>query len=284
MKYLTKYEYYMIPQGNGSVRDTFINAMVKLTEDEAINYVTERCSEWLEYPTKINRRVHTDTDHFRSKPVHRVSRDCVNYYTLIMDNSPEWKDYPKRSNSFICSMNTSNYNGTSYIVIPRNGSKWGVCDSTDIYDAFFKGFESIGLEISQDVTSFLEALYNIAEKYDIQLSEKNYEDLKSQIEQLDKILTYRKTTSNNDIEIAPIMQGDMWQKMLKIFDPNINKFNLFNLEQLYNRDKHGLDIDYRYEVWTDSPCLFVKGQHNTTIKVPFMERLEQMTGKMKYLR
>ena len=33
----------------------------------------------------------------------RVSANSLNYYTLLIDNDPRWKPYPKRSESFIFS-------------------------------------------------------------------------------------------------------------------------------------------------------------------------------------
>jgi uncharacterized LabA/DUF88 family protein len=76
----------------------------------------------------------------------RISANTHNYYTLIMDNSPDWKQYPKRSRSLICSTDKSyadNFgDGESYSVYPQNGASIGVCPGGDIWGAgFYKGHD-----------------------------------------------------------------------------------------------------------------------------------------------
>ena len=63
------------------------------------------------------------------KKYNRTSQNSYNYYTTIMSNVSEWSEYPKRSESLICSTaydDASGY-GSTFIVIPKDGSKWGVC-------------------------------------------------------------------------------------------------------------------------------------------------------------
>ena len=65
----------------------------------------------------------------------RVSANTENYYTLMIDNSPNWEGYPKRSKSIICSSSKSGASGYGnvYRVIPKNGAKIGVCSSDDFW-------------------------------------------------------------------------------------------------------------------------------------------------------
>jgi hypothetical protein len=67
----------------------------------------------------------------------RKSRNTKNYYTLMFDNLPSWRDYPKRSRSLICSSNkrvAGNY-GDIYVILPFNGAKIAVCPANDIWDS-----------------------------------------------------------------------------------------------------------------------------------------------------
>lgn len=63
-----------------------------------------------------------------------------NLYTMLMSEIlPSWREYPKRSNSFICTNSTkySNYYGTDrYHIIPLENQKIAVCSDSDIWGAF----------------------------------------------------------------------------------------------------------------------------------------------------
>ncbi len=66
----------------------------------------------------------------------RKSENTTNYYTLLMDNSPYMKGWPKRSNSLICSTRrrTAESYGTAYAIFPYNGTKIAVCPGGDLWD------------------------------------------------------------------------------------------------------------------------------------------------------
>src|SRR5574344_698462 len=71
----------------------------------------------------------------------RRSTDTNNYYTEILDNSPDWRDYPKRSKSFICSVAQARAKSCSnghdfYVVLPLNDPVIGVCGTNDIWYGF----------------------------------------------------------------------------------------------------------------------------------------------------
>jgi len=76
----------------------------------------------------------------------RTSANTQNYYTLWMDNSEDWADYPKRSKSLICTndlSNTANY-GDSYIIIPEDNAKIGICPGEDLWYSFPAQLKYIG--------------------------------------------------------------------------------------------------------------------------------------------
>lgn len=69
----------------------------------------------------------------------RKSANTLNYYTLIIDNSPRWSKFPKRSQSFVCSTSkaTAGAYGTAlFAVFPFNGTPIGICPRNDIWDSF----------------------------------------------------------------------------------------------------------------------------------------------------
>lgn len=74
----------------------------------------------------------------------RLSAWTSNYYTLWIDNRPEWSDFPKRSKSLVCSKSQyradlygDHPGGATYAVLPCNEySKIGVCPKVDIWESF----------------------------------------------------------------------------------------------------------------------------------------------------
>lgn len=66
----------------------------------------------------------------------RKSANTSNYYTLLIDNSPYFEGWPKRSKSLICSTwhrYASDY-GRLYAIFPFDGVKIAVCHSKDIWE------------------------------------------------------------------------------------------------------------------------------------------------------
>ncbi len=92
----------------------------------------------------------------------RESRNTLNHYTLLMDNLPSWKNYPKRSKSIIC---TTDYNGTTnygrrFRVIPETSSMIGICSKGDLWFSFPK----IPFETMNDFNFFLEKIWDISKE------------------------------------------------------------------------------------------------------------------------
>ena len=72
----------------------------------------------------------------------RVSVNTSNHYTVIFDNHPEMKDFPKRSKSLICSTSFSKASDYSerysepFIVLPTNDSTVGFTGEQDIWNTY----------------------------------------------------------------------------------------------------------------------------------------------------
>jgi hypothetical protein len=65
----------------------------------------------------------------------RKSQNTSNWYTLIIDNSPKYKNYPKRSQSLICTndIEIAKAYGSPMAVIPFNDAKIGIVNNRDIW-------------------------------------------------------------------------------------------------------------------------------------------------------
>jgi hypothetical protein len=75
----------------------------------------------------------------------RTSANTKNYYTIWMDNNPEWKDYPQRSKSLICSSSYSTADGfgSVQLIIPADMNKIGICLEHDLWRTFTRLFSTL---------------------------------------------------------------------------------------------------------------------------------------------
>jgi hypothetical protein len=190
----------------------------------------------------IQRIISTFNDDFGviyPKKGERESRNTNNIYTLIINESPKWKMYPKRE--VICS--SEKYNSV-YSVFPFNGAKIGVCKDYDMWGSFSKlGFSA---------PIFNEALENVLKLFNkkMPMSYAELENTTSDIS-IDDIDWYRITKAYyDDIErlIEPSHETLFDLIMYAYGDPKTNGFKLKKIGDMLPEGK---------EVWTDSPCLFI---------------------------
>lgn len=69
----------------------------------------------------------------------RKSLAGPNFITLLVDSSDEWKDYPKRSESFICSTSlgyASKFGPSKYLMIPTDKSMIAIAPKDDFWYSF----------------------------------------------------------------------------------------------------------------------------------------------------
>ena len=145
MKYLNIFEDSEIWRNRRKKTVTkYKRAMKKMSLEETADFIVENCQEYLKTPAKIMRGIDDNYDYFYSVPVKRYSRDNSNHYSMIMDNAVQWKDYPKRTKSFICSTNEVILGVYEYYVIPLDGAKFGIAQTYDIFWAFREGLKEFG--------------------------------------------------------------------------------------------------------------------------------------------
>ena len=153
--------------------DKYKNAMNILNLDDAVSFCLNNCKEFIDDPKIITRNMDTNEKFFSSKPVERFSRDNINNYTLMMDNSKKWSEFPKRSKAFIC----SSHFFSKFYVIPVDASKWGICSKDDIFYSFKKLIILNKYHISvTSIKQFFEDLAEIAHNYfGIKISDIDFE-------------------------------------------------------------------------------------------------------------
>jgi len=185
-----------------------------------------------------------------------------NYYTLLINHSKPWIDYPKREQ--ICELNgywSTNDIKKNFIVIPYNNSKWGVAPNSDIW--WVDGLNDTKLQ-------YMYMLFQYQyDNYFFKISDKNWETFKRDIEKLShnnipntKSRIFSRKFGIKDEDMVNKYDEDLMKALEDIFEPRSLGFEVSKYEDLnklitfnYNTTKHRRD---KYEIWTDSPCLYVK--------------------------
>jgi hypothetical protein len=114
---------------------------------EAIKVIKKNCSDslWMFKSKTSIWRGENDLNSFLGKDgvaivditkSERKSQNTSNWYTLIIDNHPRYKEYPKRNQSLICTnkIATTGPFGSPMAIIPFNNAKIGVVNAPDIWD------------------------------------------------------------------------------------------------------------------------------------------------------
>lgn len=186
----------------------------------------------------------------------RVSANTFNYMTLLMDNLPSWKGWPKRSKSIVCSTyswNALNY-GKIYTIIPFDDAEIGICSDDDVWNSF----DNLGIPVN-DFNWFIHHLmmHGIKDAYEI----KTLNDLKKAINEAienfnnDELLVSAFTESDDYIRshheplLKGLMKNDPMTFLNQLLDPNKNGF------------KRGIkNIKKDKEVWIQGKALLIQGE------------------------
>ena len=217
----------------------------ELSEEDAIKLLKKNCDidYCLKYPIY---RGTTDNKEFKfidPKLHNRTSANTANYYTMILDNSPLWVDFPERSQSIICS--TYNYYagsfGTKYRVFPYKEAKFGICPNMDFWNCFAKVTKKLdnidSLDLG-DFNTYLEDEYHLTRK-------DSYEEIKTKLQ-----------------------AANIWDIITKeILIPDQRPDYFLSLDY-YGKDMQSLFDNNKIsnnEIWTDSKCILVKSDNLTYI-------------------
>jgi hypothetical protein len=169
----------------------------------------------------------------------RSSQNSSNWYTLILDNHPKFKDFPKRSKSLICATKykiADNYGGGNVIaVIPFNSAKIGWINAPDIW------YVPVNFYKSETIKSMNDFFDNI-KSYVYELNDKNWESF---IEFDKRLKTDEKLRSELIDELAVFgIHGDVakdWldhflKHVFELYD--IKDFELLKPAQLKSRQEY----------------------------------------------
>jgi hypothetical protein len=300
MIYLQKFEHSPWETRELKTRRKFIKNMNILSEDDAVDYAIKNCQDFINNPIYISRGISSpainvgvspiSSECFYSAPVNRTSRDNKNHYTLFIDNHPSWKNYPKRQKSFICTIGNTALGYIKYLVIPVDGSKWGIAPSKDIFNCFDDGIKDVLVDNLPTYLS-IERFFANFEQTVGEISDKSYSKMKYDISNIEFDNIYDSPDNfhstnyyNSIVDLIKQHPDDLFETIAKMLNPNLNDFHCLSYVDLYKKieiNDNNDDVYFcrRNECWTDSTCLFV----DLDLYPDFLDKLRIKTKKQIYL-
>lgn len=159
-----------------------------------------------------------------------------------MDNSPYFKDYPKRSRSLICTTSKEVAGSYAkdrgiYVIFPLNGARIGLCPDGDIW------------QTPIDMEEFGPLFYNCSAFYRLPSALKSIGLPETYKGMLDVVNApdYQENLDSVNVRI-PAQQ--ILPKIMEAMSPEKTGFKLYTIEE------YRLVLDDR-ELWTDSPVVAV---------------------------
>lgn len=170
----------------------------------------------------------------------RKSQNTWNHYTVILDNNPKTKEFPKRSRSFIASTDDDYAGGFGEVsvVIPFNGTKIGVVNSMDIWDVPVVLF---GRRITFDQFS------DYMQGMDVKENIEDFKRVDSELRDGNKKLIVG--LHNHFPHATAEDANNFLKKIFTAFDPISTQFESLTTKTLKKVMEH------KSEVWVGGPCL-----------------------------
>jgi len=225
----------------------------KITHNKFTSDVIDKCSDILINYRKNKRYIYRGIDSndiFGYVKPSNFTRESAyawkNYYTLLLDNLPSWKDYPKRSKSIITSTDddyAEGFGGSLYVVFPVNNAKLAVAPSSDIWSSF-NYFDNYGLfdlnDLNYLIYDTLEYNYSIIKNKNVDTWKKLENILK------DERIKVRKKTTRKKYPY----DKTLWDAIVPFMDPKKNGFKIISPKNTIPKGDH--------EMWTDADCYVLR--------------------------
>jgi len=126
----------------------FESRTAEITDKEFVMLVKDNCKEYLANPKYMQRMKggfngnysYIDPKIHRRMPLMVDSTGVVStHHTLLMENLPSWKEFPKRSESLIGNLRfnyDTSFGDRCYLVIPYDGANFGLAPSSDLWGSY----------------------------------------------------------------------------------------------------------------------------------------------------
>lgn len=265
----------------------------ELSEDEFRKILHEKCKDFVKSPKLLQRSKTSESSEFSyinpksfdRSPLKKSDKftDGVEsrHHTLLMDNLPSWKDFPKRSQSVIGLTSEDPrviFGFHRYLIIPFDGARFGVAPSSDLWGCKVNitDYRPLTTDPTFSFNDFFSEMMVMNK-----VSDNSYSEMMSDLQELYKefksLLVYPRPDSSG-IHIADTKSTDWIIHLIPLF----KKFHHSKFESVEEGFNHffapnrfkGTDLDEQegfqvmdwkylsslgnyetYEFWTDSECL-----------------------------
>lgn len=213
-----------------------------ITPEEAVEWCKTHASKFIANKQKIFRGMNIDSKIgiFDTNLLNRTSANTYNYYTVWMDNNNKWKQYPKRSKSYVCTPDwgVARGFGDIHLIIPEDGAKIGICSSHDLWDSFEFCLSRAGLtSLDRLMDDFNRMFKLILPSGFMSGAAANYSDLLKCLKAvtLEKLTRYNAENHKNSENNCTVKWAERLKKfnydslldfMIDTFDPEENDFKV----------------------------------------------------------
>jgi len=252
----------------------FESRTAEVTDEEFVRLVKENCQDFLANPKYLQRmKGYFNGEYSYIDPRRHVRRPLMDtdggagvfsaHHTLLMENLPSWKSFPKRSESLIGSLRFSEdqaFGQRCYLVIPYDGARFGLAPCSDLWGSYCE----IGDMRYEFNDVFSERLI------DLEVSDKSYDAMMKDLQHWYE--DYLKREAKLSAHIWPRVSyidnifrkfssdgiGNAEEGFDKYFAPQRFSSRVgAGAKEFKSVGYEGLVSDGKREFWTDSRCLLV---------------------------
>lgn len=223
----------------------------KIDQEEFNRLLEKHCPNFDRNDPGIYRGIHSSYDkYYLIQPAEfkRKSANTQNYYTWLFDESPYRGEYPKRSESIICSRSigdASDY-GELYRVIPFENGKIAETFESDFWYSF-------KVTMNDSLDMFNNSLRTAYAMFSADYDNPPFGDRYLNDGNKDIFFKQLQLFFEDGRQIYGAKSMD---ELYRKFDPEENGFELY---ENYTEFKNKKFEEESSEIWTDSPCLMIKG-------------------------
>jgi hypothetical protein len=249
----------------------FESRTAEITDKEFVMLVKDNCKEYLANPKYLQRmKGDFNGEYSYIDPKQHVRKPLMNpdgagvvsaHHTLLMENLPSWKSFPKRSESLIGSLKLSEdtaFGDRCYLVIPYDGARFGLAPSSDLWGSYCEvgnmkyEFDNVFTERFTDLDvsekSYGKMMKDLQHYYEDYLIRESNKEYKRNLSYIDNIFM---NFSSDGI-------GSVEEGFDKYFAPQKFSSRVGSAAKEFKSVGYdGLVSDDKREFWTDSKCFLV---------------------------
>jgi len=245
-------------------------SLVPLDKEIAIKKISIDCMDALSQAIKGNCLYFASDDSNVSVDFGLVRPEKMSYeedsrYEIIhnlIEKAAGWSKFPKRQTAIITSTSSvpMDRKNKVFIVLPKNGTKLGVCSDDDYYSSFNKLETLFDVQDAYDFEEELKELLQCVHKFvhDKEMEEFEQADIEQCCKMFDNIMKalkgsydfkqFYETTTNKKLTKWQ-KNTPLYQKIIQGLDPELNGFEVKSIRDLKKQKNK--------EVWFSSECYII---------------------------